>query len=80
MDYSALRQSLLPLLTCLCDITVIAISEEDALRLKKGQKLSAASYGLEGKNQDRVAVVSDQPIAIVRIEGKSISPIRVFNL
>lgn len=57
MDYSALRQSLLPLLTCLCDITVIAISEEDALRLKKGQKLSAASYGLEGKNQDRVAVV-----------------------
>lgn len=80
MDYSALQQSLLPLLTCLCDITVIAISKEDGERLKKGQKLSAASYSLSNKNLEAVAVTDNQPIAIVRVEGKSISPIRVFNL
>lgn len=80
LDYSALQQSLLPMLTCLCDITVIAISQEDGERLRKGQKLSAASYGLEGKNQDLIAVAANQPIAIVRVEEKSISPIRVFNL
>lgn len=80
LDYSALRQSLLPLLTCLCDITVIAISEEEALRLQQGQKLSAKAHNIENKNQDMIAVAADKPIAIVRIEEKSISPIRVFNL
>ena len=80
LDYSALQQSLLPLLTCLCDITVIAISQEDGERLRKGQKLSATGYNLENKNQDMIATFSGQPIAIVRVEGKSISPIRVFNL
>lgn len=80
MDYSALQQSLLPLLTCLCDITVIAISEEEAIRLQQGQKLSAKAYNLEDKKQDMIAVAADKPVAIVRVEGKSISPIRVFNL
>ena len=80
LDYSALQQSLLPMLTCLCDITVIAISQEDAIRLQKGQKLSAACYSLEGKSQDMITIFADQPIAIVRVEGKSVSPIRVFNL
>ena len=80
LDYSALQQSLLPMLTCLCDITVIAISQEDGERLRKGQKLSATGYNLENKNQDMIATFSGQPIAIVRVEGKSISPIRVFNL
>ena len=80
MDYSARQQSLLPLLTSLCDITVIAISEEDAVRLRQGQKLSAASYQVADLNQEAIVAFASQPVAIVRVEAKSIVPIRVFNL
>lgn len=80
LDYSALTQSLRPLLTCLCDITVIALSEDDATRLKQGQRLSLKSYPEVMGKVEAVAVYNNQPIAMVRIGDKSISPVRVFNL
>lgn len=80
MDYSEQTQLLKPLLTCLCDITVIALSDGDADRLRKGQRLSKAVYGIEYSDREAVAVFDNQPVAVVRIEEKSISPIRVFNL
>lgn len=80
LDYSSRQQLLLPLLTSLCDITVIAISKEDADRLQKGQKLSAKSYSIEHQTGEMIASCNGSPIAIVRVEEKSISPIRVFNL
>jgi len=80
LDYSAHQQLLLPLLTSLCDITVIAISKEDADRLRQGQKLSAKSYAVEHQNGEMIASCDGSPVAIVRVEEKSISPIRVFNL
>ncbi len=80
LDYSARQQLLLPLLTSLCDITVIAISKEDADRLRQGQKLSAKSYAVEHQNGEMIASCNGSPVAIVRVEEKSISPIRVFNL
>lgn len=80
LDYSSRQQLLLPLLTSLCDITVIAISREDADRLQKGQKLSAKSYLIEHQNGEMIASYNSSPVAIVRVEDKSVSPIRVFNL
>ena len=75
------RKKLLPLLTCLCDITVIAVQAEDAAKLRQGQSISPKSYEiglLMGK--DAVATLDDQPVALVRIDERKISPIRVFNL
>ena len=80
LDYSALTQLLRPLLTCLCDITVIALSEDDADRLKQGQKLSLRGFLKLEHNIDAIGVWNDQPVALVRVGDKSISPIRVFNL
>ncbi len=76
------RKELLPLLTCLCDITVIAVKEEDAIKLKQGQRISPKSYEVAKQlmGQKAFAVLDNKPIALVRIEENRISPIRVFNL
>ena len=76
------RKELLPLLTCLCDITVIAVKEEDAIKLKQGQRISPKSYEVAKQlmGQEVFAVLENKPIALVRIEENRISPVRVFNL
>ena len=75
------RKELLPLLTCLCDITVIAVKEEDAMKLKQGQRISPKSYEAEKLiGQEVFAILDNKPIALVRVEESRISPIRVFNL
>lgn len=75
------KKYLLPLLTCLCDITVIAVKEEDAAKLKQGQSISPRSYEV-GRlmGQEAAAVLDNKPVAMVRVEKSKISPIRVFNL
>ena len=78
-EYIAFEQWLRPLMTCLCDITVIALSQEEALRLRQGQKLSVKGRQLPS-SKEAVAVLDGLPIAVVRTDAKAISPIRVFNL
>ncbi len=71
---------LLPLVTSLRDIAVIAVSEADAAKLAKGQSLSPKSYDvslLVGK--DALAVCGDKLAAWVRIDTRKIAPVRVFN-
>lgn len=75
------QKQLLPLMTCLCDITVIAVREEDAAKLRQGQGVSPKNY--ETKHligQEAAAVFNQQLVAMVRIEETRISPVRVFNL
>ena len=75
------RKKILPVLTCLCDITVIAVTEEDAAKLKQGQSISPKTYEIEKlMGKDAVATLDDRPVAIVRVERTKISPTRVFNL
>lgn len=75
------KKYLLPLLTCLCDITVIAVKEEDAAKLKQGQGISPKSYEVAKlMGQEAVAVLDNKPVAMVRIDERKISPVRVFNL
>ena len=82
IEYVGERQKkILPILTCLCDITVIAVEEEDAAKLKQGQSISPKAYEISKlMGKDAVATLGNQPVAVVRVEKTKISPIRVFNL
>lgn len=75
------KKLILSLLTCLCDITVIAVREEDAAKLQQGQSISPKNYEIQSLiGQEAAAVLADKPVALVRIEETKISPFRVFNL
>ena len=79
MEYIA--QTLLPLETSLRDIAVMAVSEDEAAKLKQGQALSPKGRkDLPKIFSCAVAVCNNVLIAIIRIEENKISPIRVFNL
>lgn len=76
-----LIKNLLPIETFLCDITVIAVSEADAAKLRKGQGLSPKNYPMdELREQDAIATFDNSLVAIVRIDERKIAPVRVFNL
>lgn len=81
MEYGeALVKSLLPVMTCLRDIAVIAVGKEEAKKLKLGQSLSPKA--LDVKNLigfEAAAVFENELTAIVRIDERKISPVRVFN-
>lgn len=81
MEYGeALLMSLLPVMTCLRDIAVIALGEEDAGKLKKGQGLSPKALDVRHLiGQTVAATFENELIAMVRIEEKRLSPVRVFN-
>jgi tRNA pseudouridine55 synthase len=75
------KEFLLPLETSLRGIAVMDVSEEEAAKLKQGQKLSPKSKGGFALAGTLMAAISpDGLAAIVRIEETRISPIRVFNL
>ncbi len=81
MEYVEERKKLLlPLLTCLCDITVIAVGEEDAAKLRKGQAISPKAYADNMTLGEAAAVFENELVAMVRVEESRISPVRVFNL
>ena len=77
----AWQDSLLPIQTPLRDIAALAISAEDAVKLRLGQGLSAQKYGVLNSAESLMAAYDQNCLtALVRIDGKKISPIRVFNL
>lgn len=80
MEYVENRRKLLfPIETSLRDIAEIAVSEEDAKKLSMGQSVSPKNYDV--KPSECVAAYSHGClIALVRIDERKISPIRVFNL
>ena len=75
-DSAAALEALHPVLTALDDIPAVAISDQDAERLRCGRKIAVSA------SDDVVAVGlnSGQPVAILRIEDGMASPQRVFNL
>lgn len=75
------QRTILPLETSLRDIAVIAVSEEDAAKLRHGQSISPKSYLTENLVGKTAAAMSENCLAaLVVIEERKISPIRVFNL
>lgn len=75
------QKSLLPIKTSLRDIAVIAVSEEEAVKLSHGQGLSPKMHQVEHLiGSLAAAVYHDCLAALVRVDERKISPIRVFNL
>ncbi len=89
-DSARLEEALLPVETVLADIPALALSTQEAARLKNGQvltfiarpdieRLNAA--GIDWKAGDTaLAVLNGLPVALVSVEGPEIHPVRVLNL
>ena len=75
-DVAGAFEALHPVLTALDDIPALAISDQDAERLRCGRRIAVSA------SDDVVAVGlnAGQPVAILRIEEGMASPQRVFNL
>lgn len=74
------QDSLLPVETALRDIAVLAVSAEDAAKLRLGQGISPKPYNVQQLYGSVVAAFDGAClIALVRVEERKISPIRVFN-
>ena len=69
---------LLPVETFLCDITVIALTEAETLKLKSGQAIDSNRFNL--KKEINAACLNGKLIALVKLEGNTLKPIRVFNI
>lgn len=87
-----LEQALLPLTTALDDIPVLALRDQEAARLKNGNKLAFFSKpdldrmttaGIEWSSKEPVTALvtyDKQPVALVDVLGPELQPIRIFNL
>lgn len=75
------NNALLPIEAPLRDIADFAVSEEDAAKLRQGQRISPRGYGVENLIGKTACAFSGHClVAIVAVEEKRISPLRVFNL
>ena len=89
-DSARLEEALLPVETVLADIPALALSTQEAARLKNGQVLTFIARpdierlnkaGIDWKAGDTaLAVLNGLPVALVSIEGPEIHPVRVLNL
>lgn len=76
--YNSLGDSLvLPVETFLCDITVIALTDSEALKLKSGQAIDSKRFNL--LSDINAACYQNKLIALVEPKDNTLKPIRVFN-
>jgi tRNA pseudouridine55 synthase len=81
-------EHLLPIETALDDILALALSEAEALSLKRGQSVSLLSRLYKERitaldlevGEVVCAMAKGKPVALARYEGGSLSPVRVLNL
>lgn len=81
IEYVEERQKkLLSVITCLRDIADIAVTDADAVKLKQGQGISPKSYQITNLiGEEAIATCGGNLVAVVRIDERKISPVRVFN-
>jgi tRNA pseudouridine55 synthase len=83
---AASAKLVLPVETALDDIPALALTEDEASRLQKGQPLSifrlAAQSSFPPKTAGETvrAMVGERLVALARIDGTEVRPIRVLNL
>jgi tRNA pseudouridine55 synthase len=85
-QFASAAELLLPVETALDDIPALALTDQEATRLRQGQAVSM----LARSNLDRIrdlengdvlcAMAGDTPVAIARFEAGDVKPIRVLNL
>lgn len=82
----AASEHLLPVKTALDDIPALALTEEEARRMRCGQAVSwlkvAGRSNLGPLDPDVIccAITGDLPVALARVEGGNVLPVRVLNL
>ena len=84
------QECLLPVSFVLADIPALALTEKQANLLRQGRTVSARSQHAYFVNKAELEVLCDgdllcaifakTPVAIARLEGSEIKPVRVFNL
>ena len=88
---AAIASHLLPLQTVLDDIPALALTEAEAYRLRHGQSLSLFSrqdkarleqcgIGFADAERTALATSGEIPVALVRVEGSEVRPVRVLNI
>ena len=87
LEHIAARDAaLLPVQVVLDDIPALELKANEVTALRNGQALSLISKSdfqrIEdlGDTDEAIAILQDQAIAIVEIDGPHVKPVRVFNL
>lgn len=76
---AAASQCVMPVLAVLDDIPALAVTQEEAQRLRFGQGLSEKE-ALAGEAGPAVAVLAGQPVALIQPKDGRWVPMRVFNI
>jgi tRNA pseudouridine55 synthase len=79
----ALAQALLPVSAALGDLPALALTEPQADRLCAGQTIRVAPGLIVGQTREDAtvrAMAAGQIVALARLHGAELSPVRVFNL
>ncbi|CAO3372023.1 tRNA pseudouridine(55) synthase TruB [Azospirillum argentinense] len=87
---AAVERLLLPIETALDDIPALALTDAEAHRLKHGQTVAlltrqdrerlTALRGDVGGDGTVIALFGGKPVALARVEGAEVRPVRVLNL
>jgi tRNA pseudouridine55 synthase len=87
---AAVERLLLPIETALDGIPALALTEAEAHRLRHGQTVAlltrqdrerlSALHGSVGEDGAVIALFAGKPVALVRVEGAEVRPVRVLNL
>jgi tRNA pseudouridine55 synthase len=79
----ALPQALMPVSVALCELPALALTEPQAHRLCAGQTIRIAPGLIMGEAGDDAtvrAMTAGQVVALARLQGVELSPLRVFHL
>jgi tRNA pseudouridine55 synthase len=79
----ALPQALVPVGAALDDLPAMALTGPQAERLRSGQRIRVADHllvGEAGEDATVRAMAAGQVVALARLHGGELSPVRVFNL
>ena len=79
----ALPQALLPVGVALCDLPALSLTQPQVDRLRAGQTIRVAPGLLVGEPEADAtvrAMAAGRMVALARLHGSELSPVRVFNL
>jgi tRNA pseudouridine55 synthase len=79
----ALPQALLPVGVALCDLPALSLTQPQVDRLRAGQTIRVAPGLLVGEpdaDATVCAMAAGRMVALARLHGSELSPVRVFNL
>ena len=77
-----LEGCLLPITAVLVDIPALEVTDEEGVRLKRGQAIERTREASDGLDSGLILCRSkgDEPIALARADGQQVLPSRVFNI